>query len=335
MQKCLDLALNGIVNVAPNPMVGSVIVYKGIIIAEGYHKNYGSNHAEVNAINNVKDKSLLKESTIYINLEPCSHFGKTPPCCDMIIQHKIPKVIIGCIDSFSEVAGKGVAKMKKAGIEVIVGILEEECRELNKRFFTFHEKRRPYIILKWAESKDGFIAPKNQQKPFWMTTADSKELVHKWRAEADAILIGRTTAEKDNPSLTVREFKGKNPIRIVIDKDLKLSNDLNLFNSEAKTIIFNGIESKNKCTNHFIKIIFNKLIENILEVLHKQNIQSIIVEGGSKTLQSFINTNLWNEARIFTANKELKDGLKAPIIKGRTLSTVEIDTDFLKVIVND
>jgi diaminohydroxyphosphoribosylaminopyrimidine deaminase/5-amino-6-(5-phosphoribosylamino)uracil reductase len=253
----------------------------------------------------------------------------------MIIKQKIPKIVVGCVDSFSEVTGKGIAKMKNEGIEVVVGVLEEESRKLNKRFFTFHEKRRPYIILKWAESKDGFIAPKNQQEPFWMTSSKSKKLVHKWRAEEDAILVGRITAQKDNPSLTVREVGGKNPIRIVIDKELKLSSALNLFNSEAKTIIFNAIKSGKTDTNQFIIIDFNFLTKNILEELHKQKIQSIIIEGGSKTLQSFIDSNLWNEARIFTVNKELKDGVKAPIIEGKILSTVEVDTDFLKIIVND
>ena len=335
MQKCLELALKGIGYVAPNPMVGSVIVYKGKVIGEGYHKNYGSHHAEVNAINSVKDKSLLNKSALYVNLEPCAHFGKTPSCANLIIEHKIPKVIVGCVDSFSEVAGKGIAKMKNEGIEAVVGVREKESRELNKRFFTFHERRRPYIILKWAESKDGLIAPKNQQEPFWMTSSDSKKLVHKWRAEEDAILVGRITAEKDNPSLTVRELKGENPIRIVIDKDLKLSSDLNLFNSEAKTIILNAIKSEETRTNQFIRIDFNYLIENILEELHKQNIQSVIVEGGSKTLQSFIDVTMWDEARIFTANKELKDGVKAPIIEGKILSAAKIDTDFLKIIVND
>ena len=211
---------------------------------KAYHEKYGKAHAEVNAINSVKDKSLLKKSTLYVNLEPCAHFGKTPPCTNLIIESEIPKVVIGCIDSYSEVSGKGIEKMQNTGIEVIVGVLEKESRELNKRFFTFHEKKRPYIILKWAESKDGFIAPKNQNKPFWMTSSESKKLVHKWRAEEEAILIGRITAKKDNPSLTVIEVAGSNPIRIIIDKNLTLSGDLNLFNSEAKTIIFNTIKSE-------------------------------------------------------------------------------------------
>ena len=333
MQRCIDLAQKGKGRVAPNPVVGSVIVYNGKVIGEGYHERFGSHHAEVNAINNVKDKSLLSKCTLYVSLEPCSHFGKTPPCSDLIIKHKIPEVVIGCIDTYSEVSGTGIEKMRNAGIDVEIGIMGKRSRELNKRFFTFHEKKRPYIILKWAESKDGFIAPKDQKEPFWMTSKESKKLVHKWRSEEDAILIGRITAEKDNPSLTVREIKGDNPIRIVIDKDLKLSENLNLFNSESKTIIFNKIKSYNTSYSNYIKINFNNLINNILEELYKQNIQSIIIEGGTKTLQSFINDNLWDEARIFTANKKLVDGVKVPTIEGKIISEKKIGVDKLRIII--
>ena len=333
MQRCIDLAQKGKGRVAPNPVVGSVIVYNGEVIGEGYHERFGSHHAEVNAINNVKDKSLLSKCTLYVSLEPCSHFGKTPPCSDLIIKHKIPEVVIGCIDTYSEVSGTGIEKMRNAGIDVEIGIMGKRSRELNKRFFTFHEKKRPYIILKWAKSKDGFIAPKDQKEPFWMTSKESKKLVHKWRSEEDAILIGRITAEKDNPSLTVREIKGDNPIRIVIDKDLKLSENLNLFNSESKTIIFNKIKSYNTSYSNYIKINFNNLINNILEELYKQNIQSIIIEGGTKTLQSFINDNLWDEARIFTANKKLVDGVKVPTIEGKIISEKKIGVDKLRIII--
>ena len=218
MKKCLELAKKGMGYVSPNPMVGCVVVFNDQIIGEGYHQEYGTSHAEVNAIENVKDKSLLKKSTLYVNLEPCAHFGKTPPCTNLIIESEIPKVVIGCIDSYSEVSGKGIEKMQNTGIEVIEGILEKESRELNKRFFTFHEKKRPYVILKWAESKDGFMGPLNQNKPFWMTSSESKKLVHKWRAEEEAILVGRITAKKDNPSLTVREVAGSNPVRIIIEE---------------------------------------------------------------------------------------------------------------------
>jgi diaminohydroxyphosphoribosylaminopyrimidine deaminase/5-amino-6-(5-phosphoribosylamino)uracil reductase len=270
-----------------------------------------------------------------VNLEPCAHFGKTPPCSNLIIEHKIPKVVIGCVDSFSEVAGKGIEKMKNKGIEVIVGILEKESRELNKRFFTFHERNRPYVILKWAESKDGFIAPKNQKESFWMTSVESKKLAHKWRAEEDAILVGRITAQKDNPSLTLRDVQGINPIRIVIDKGLKLSSSLNLFDSNAKTLIFNTIKNVETNSNIFIKTRFNNLALNILKELHKQNIQSVIIEGGAITLQSFIDAKLWDEARIFTTNKELNDGVKPPNIEGEMLFETVLEGDKLEIIKND
>jgi len=332
MQRCIELASKTMGCASPNPMVGSVIVYNNKIIGEGYHEKYGSHHAEVNAINSVKDKSLLFKSTLYVNLEPCAHFGKTPPCSDLIIQNKIPEVVIGCVDTFSEVSGKGIERMRSVGIDVKVGVLENESRELNKRFFTFHEKKRPYIILKWAESKDGFIAPKNQTKPFWMTSSESKKLAHKWRAEEDAILVGRITAEKDNPSLTVREVEGSNPIRIIIDKDLKLSADFNLFNNDAKTIVFNQLKSEENNSNNYIKINFHNLTKNILQELHKQNIQSIIIEGGTKTLQSFIDKNLWDEARIFTTKKTLTEGVKPPTIEGEIISEDETGGDRFKIL---
>ena len=332
MKRCIELANKAMGCSSPNPMVGSVIVYNNKIIGEGYHEKYGSHHAEVNAINSVKDKSLLLKSTLYVNLEPCAHFGKTPPCSDLIIQNKIPEVVIGCVDTFSEVSGKGIERMRSVGIDVKVGVLENESRELNKRFFTFHEKKRPYIILKWAESKDRFIAPKDQTKPFWMTSSESKKLAHKWRAEEDAILVGRITAEKDNPSLTVREVEGINPIRIVIDKDLKLSADFNLFNNDAKTIVFNQLKSEENNSNNYIKINFNNLTENILQELHKQNIQSIIIEGGAITLQSFIDKKLWDEARIFTTNKTLTEGVKPPAIEGKIISEDETGGDRFKIL---
>jgi diaminohydroxyphosphoribosylaminopyrimidine deaminase/5-amino-6-(5-phosphoribosylamino)uracil reductase len=334
MNRCLELATKGLENVSPNPMVGSVIVHENKIIGEGYHKEFGKEHAEVNAIASVKNKSLLKYSTLYVNLEPCAHFGKTPPCSNLIIEHKIPKVVIGCVDTFSDVNGKGILKMEKAGIEINIGVLEKESQELNKRFFTFHEKKRPYIILKWAESKDGFIAPKNQIAPFWMTSSDSKKLVHQFRAEEDAILIGRVTVEKDNPSLTVREIRGENPIRIVIDKDLKLSKKLIIFNNEAKTIIFNTQITKKLNSNYYIKINYRNMINNILHELYKQNIQSLIIEGGAKTLQSFIDQKLWDEARIFTANKTLIEGVKSPRIEGEIIYETTIDKDQLEIVKN-
>ena len=335
IQKCLELASKGKGNVSPNPMVGCVIVYNNEIIGEGYHEKYGFSHAEVNAIASVRDKCLLKKSTLYVNLEPCAHFGKTPPCSSHIIEHKIPKVIIGCLDTFPKVSGKGIEKLQNAGLEVVLGVLEKESRELNTRFFTFQEKKRPYIILKWAESKDGFIAPHNQSEPFWMTSSESKKLVHKLRAEEDAILVGRITAEKDNPSLTVREVKGNHPIRIVIDKDLKLSKELKIFNNEARTIVFNEVKTDSKSNINYITINFNQLIKNILTELYKQNIQSVIIEGGAITLQSFIDVNMWDEARIFTTKENLIHGLRAPKIIGNTREESEIGVDHLKILYND
>ena len=335
MQKCLELANKAMGFVSPNPMVGSVIVYNNEIIGQGYHQKYGFSHAEVNAIASVKDKGLLSNSTLYVNLEPCAHFGKTPPCANLIIKYKIPKVVIGCIDTSSKVSGKGIKKMQNAGLKVTVGVLEKESRELNKRFFIFNNKKRPYIILKWAESKDGFIAPHNQSEPFWMTSNESKKLVHQWRAEEDAVLVGRITAQKDNPSLTVREKKGTNPIRIVIDKNLKLSKDLNLFNTEAKTIIFNEIKSEKSPQNHYIKIDYKNLIINILKELYEERIHSIIIEGGTITLQSFIDENMWDEARVFTTQKDLKNGVKTPEITGIPKERIKIGDDYIKTLHND
>ena len=241
MLRCHDLARLGIARTAPNPMVGCVIVLDEKIIGEGYHRKCGEAHAEVNAINSVSNHELLKKSTLYVSLEPCSHYGKTPPCTDLIISKKIPRVVIGCVDSFSEVSGRGIKKLKQAGCDVIVGVLENESRELNKRFFTFNEKKRPYIILKWAQTLDGFIdiirTDENQIAPTWISNEHSRMLVHKWRSHEDAIMVGTNTAEKDNPSLNVRDWDGKNPLRVVLDRQLRLNEKLNLFNNKIQTII--------------------------------------------------------------------------------------------------
>lgn len=327
MQKCLDLAQKGRANAAPNPMVGCVIVHDGEIIGEGFHEQYGQAHAEVNAVNSVQDKSLLHSSTLYVNLEPCAHFGKTPPCSNLIIEHKIPKVVIGCVDTFSEVSGKGIKKMEAHGIEVISGVLNKESREINKRFFTYHEKTRPYIILKWAESTDSFIAPENQTESFWMTSAESKKIVHQWRAEAMGILIGTNTAVKDNPSLTVREVKGKNPIRFVLDKNLRLSPNLSIFDEQAITFLL----TEKSIEDNQLKVDFNNLAKSICDSLYKQNIQSFIIEGGSKTLQTFIDADLWDEARVFTAPNLIKSGVKAPEFNFFPAKREQIATDELKI----
>lgn len=311
MQFCIDLAQKGFPLAMPNPMVGCIIVYQNKIIGQGYHEKWGSHHAEVNAIASVENKSLLKKSTLYVSLEPCSHFGKTPPCSNLIIESGIPRVVIGSLDTFSEVNGEGIKRLKHAGISVTTSVLEKECRSINNRFFTFHEKKRPYIILKWAESHDGFIAPKNQTKPFWMTGKKSKNLVHQWRSEEQAILIGRKTALKDNPQLTSRNFEGKNPIRIVLDKALTLEKHLNIFDNKAPTLIINELKSG----NGFIQVNFNHLIPSLLEKLYSRNIQSIIVEGGAETLNTFISQNIWDEARVFTSKKKLGDGIKKPVFQ--------------------
>ena len=276
IKRCIEIAKNGLGSVSPNPMVGAVIVYKNQIIGEGYTSPYGGNHAEVNAINAVTDKSLLKEATIYVTLEPCSHFGKTPPCSDLIIKHKIPNVVIGCIDDHIKVAGKGITKLIDANCNVTVGVLETACKEHHQRFFTFHNKKRPYVILKWAETNDGFIAPKSkkEQKPVWITNKYSRQLVHKWRSEEQAILVGTNTVLQDNPSLTTRDWKGNHPIRIVLDKDLKLSREFSIFNSEAKTIV---ISEKNIDFSTHIS-------QQICDVLYNNDINSVIIEGGKKNV---------------------------------------------------
>ena len=319
LKRCIELAKQGLGNTYPNPLVGSVIVYNGNIIGEGYHKKCGEAHAEVNAVNSVKDKSLLCKSTLYVNLEPCSHIGRTPACSTMIIANKIPKVVIGSIDSFSKVSGKGVEMLKQAGIDAKVGILEKECRNLNKRFFTFHEKKRPYIILKWAQTKDGFIdiirTNKNQTGE-WITNELSRALVHKWRSEESSIMVGTDTANMDNPRLDVREWTGKNPLRISIDRKLRLTKKLNILDDTIPTIIYNGVKNSKSVNTEFIKIDFDKnIIPEILKDLHSRDIQSVIIEGGEKLLNSFIKENLWDEARIFVGNKYFKNGIKAPLIK--------------------
>jgi diaminohydroxyphosphoribosylaminopyrimidine deaminase/5-amino-6-(5-phosphoribosylamino)uracil reductase len=325
MRRCLELAKNGLGTTYPNPMVGSVIVCNGKIIGEGWHKKSGEPHAEVNAVNAVKDKSLLKSSTIYVSLEPCSHFGKTPPCCDLIIENKILNVVVGTVDSNVKIAGNGIKKLIEAGAKVTVGVLENECKELNKRFFTFHEKKRPYVILKWAETLDGFIAPlilrqaqddiKNR-KPVWITNDYSRQLVHKWRSEEQAILVGTQTAIDDNPTLDVRNWTGKNPVRIVLNQNNRISKESHVFDNQVKTIILSAVpKTINEESTIFEKINFKQnLAEQILNVLYKHQIQSVIIEGGAQTLQTFIDENLWDEARVFIGIQNFESGIKAPIL---------------------
>ena len=327
IKRCLQIAKNGLGTTRPNPMVGCVILHNNKIISEGFTSAYGGNHAEVNAINSVKDKSLLKEATLYVTLEPCSHYGKTPPCSDLIVAYKIPNVVIGCLDDNEKVAGKGVEKLKNSGCNVVVGVLEDQCKQHHKRFFTFHNKKRPYIILKWAETLDGFIAPKTKDelKPVWITNPISRQLVHKWRAEEQAILVGTNTVLQDNPTLTVRDWTGENPTRIVLDEKNILSRDLNVFNNESETIII---------TEKDIDF-SNPVASQINKVLHQNNINSVIIEGGAQTLQTFIDANLWDEARVFTGNVEFKEGVKAPKLSGKLITEQMIDNDTLKFYLND
>lgn len=291
-------------NAAPNPAVGCVIVYDNKIIGEGYTSAYGGAHAEVNAISSVANKSLLAQSILYVTLEPCCHHGKTPPCTDLIIKHKIPKVVIGCLDTNKKVSGKGIEALKLAGCEVVVGHCEKLCKEHHRRFLTLHNKKRPYIILKWAETKNGFIAPteKTTQRPVWISSDESRQLVHQWRSEEHAILVGGNTVLEDNPSLTTRRVSGRNPIRIVIDTKDNLQKSHNVFNDEAKTIVLSS--------KHFNSQ--KHIAQQICNHLYKLNILSVIVEGGQKTLQHFIDENLWDEMRVFKGNIEFKDGIKGP-----------------------
>ena len=314
MQRCIELAQLGIRDVYPNPMVGAVIVHEGKIIGESYHQNYGEAHAEVNAVNSVLDKSILKEATIYVSLEPCAHHGKTPPCADLLVKHQFKKVVIGCKDTFSEVAGKGIKRLEENGIQVVIGVLENECRALNKRFFTFHENKRPYVMLKWAETQDGFIdkiRTDNTQEINWITQPETKTLVHQWRSEEHAILIGSTTALNDNPALTVRNVKGKNPIRILIDRTLKVNSNASIFNSESKTIILNELKNEEVGNLKYIQL-SNFSVKSILDTLYKENIQSVIIEGGAKTIQHFIDEDLWDEARVLVGKTKFNEGIKAP-----------------------
>jgi diaminohydroxyphosphoribosylaminopyrimidine deaminase / 5-amino-6-(5-phosphoribosylamino)uracil reductase len=335
MHRCIDLAQNGLGTTYPNPLVGSVIVCNDKIIGEGWHRKAGEPHAEVNAINSVKDPTLLDRSTIYVSLEPCSHFGKTPPCCDLIIEKKIPNIVIGTVDPFAKVSGNGIQRLKDAGRNVMVGVLEKKCQELNKRFFTFHIQKRPYIILKWAESRDGFIAPKTKSsiEPFWISNVYSRQLVHKWRTKEQAILVGTQTVLDDNPSLDARHWRGQNPMRIVLDQNGKINLNASIYDGKLKTIIFT--EEKKAAIDQciFENVIFdNRLVFRVIERLHHLNIQSVIVEGGRQTIQSFIDADLWDEARFFKTKLTLNEGTKAPKIKGNLLSKETILDDELLIV---
>ncbi len=323
IKRCITLAQKAIGKTYPNPLVGAVIVHNGKIIGEGYHQKAGEYHAEINAINSVKNPELLPESTIYVSLEPCAHFGKTPPCSLKLKEIGFKRVVIGAMDSHDKVNGKGKKILQDAGIETLSGILEDECRELNKRFFTFHEKKRPFIILKWAESSDGFLD--KDFKPTKISNELASQFVHQLRSEEHAILVGTQTALNDNPSLTTRLIEGRNPVRILIDFDLKVPLDFNIYNDEAPTLVFNSKEDSEKGNIRFIKISKDNFLENLMQKLYQEQIQSVIIEGGRYTIQKFLDANLWDEALVIrNENLKLKNGTHAPKIISEHLVTQQL-----------
>lgn len=314
IKRCFELAQLGIPKAFPNPLVGCVIVHQNQIIGEGYHRQFGKEHAEVNAINAVKDKSLLPESTVYVNLEPCAHHGKTPPCADLLIQHRVKKVVICNSDSFAAVNGKGIEKLRQAGIEIELGVLEEKGKELNRRFFIWVQKKRPYVSLKWAESNDGFIAPEEQnpEEVFWISNELSQTKAHQLRAENQAILIGRNTAEKDNPSLSTRKVEGPSPLRMVLDSEVNLPHHLSLLSDPHPTVIFNRIKTEVLGNKKWVKYDGNAL-QAVNDYCLKNNIQNLLVEGGTTLLQAYIDENLWDEIHLFQGEVNINKGIKAPV----------------------
>ncbi|HVW95010.1 MAG TPA: bifunctional diaminohydroxyphosphoribosylaminopyrimidine deaminase/5-amino-6-(5-phosphoribosylamino)uracil reductase RibD [Mucilaginibacter sp.] len=341
MQRCIELAALGAGYVSPNPMVGAVVVCEDRIIGEGYHQRYGESHAEVNAINQVISRfpdsdERLKKSAIYVSLEPCAHYGKTPPCADLIIKHQIPRVVVGCRDPFESVNGKGIEKLQNAGINVITGVLEKDCKWLNRRFFTRVQKQRPYVILKWAQTADAFFSPEDSRQ-FWITGPESRRLVHQWRSGEDAVLVGKNTAQIDNPQLNVRYGGGRSPKRVVIDRRLELDPTLNIFDNSAETFIFNEVSTDIIGKNRFIALEdFDRYVpQYILFQLYLQDIQSVIIEGGAKTLGSFIDAGVWDEARIFTGKQYLREGIKAPSVSGKIIDELFVGDDKLTLIVNE
>ena len=341
MLRAIVLGKKALGSAAPNPMVGCVIVHNENIIGEGFTSAYGGAHAEVNAINSVADKSLLEKATLYVTLEPCSHHGKTPPCADLIVQHKIPKVVIGLKDPNPKVAGSGIHKIQQMGAEVQVGVLAEACREHHKRFLTFQEKKRPYIILKWAQTQDGFIAPdktsrKENPEPYWITNAYSRQLVHRWRSDEMAILIGTSTALEDNPKLDVRNWAGRAPIRVLLDRSLKVPDAYTIKNGQVKTLLLTEKEGTNRQNLWYEQVVFDdNLGRTICNTLYKKNILSVIVEGGAKTLQTFIDSRLWDEARIFKNETCFHSGIPAPKINGGSSKQLYIGNDELILLRHD
>lgn len=329
MQRCLFLARQGEGHVAPNPMVGALIVYNNEIIGEGYHHKYGQAHAEPNAIKSVKKAELLQHSTLYVNLEPCSHYGKTPPCADLIVNSGIKRVVIGTLDPNPKVSGRGIKILHAAGIEVIVGILENECRELNKRFFTFHLEKRPYVLLKWAQTRDGFIdttRKDNTEMPLQISNAITLQLTHKMRSESQSIMVSTNTVLLDNPSLTVRNWSGKNPVRIAIDRTLKVPIHFNLLDGKVQTIVFTETESRLQPNIEYVKTDFDEnSLRSILNEIFKRNINSVLVEGGAQLLQNFIQQGIWDEANIEISEQTINEGVAAPVINCQPCKTTEFN----------
>lgn len=339
MRRCIELAQNAIGYTAPNPMVGCVIVYDGKIIGEGYHHQYGKSHAEVNAIHSVRQKNLLPHSTLYVNLEPCSHYGKTPPCADLIIANNISHVVTGSSDPNPLVAGKGIAKLRAAGCKVTEHVLEAECDNLNVRFITFHRKQRPYVILKWAQTSDGFVDIIRDQhhtgRPTWITGLYERTLVHKWRSEEQAVMVGTNTAFLDNPMLNLRKWNGHQPLRIVLDRHLRLPALLHLFDGSQPTLVFSEKNGPATPQVEYVTTSFDgDLAQHILDELHNRNIISVLIEGGAQLLQTFIDSGLWDEARVFTSKKSFKDGVKAPDLQMTPTEERQINDSVLHVFKN-
>ena len=339
IKRCLELAVKAEGMTYPNPMVGAVIVYDGKIIGEGYHLRAGGPHAEVIAINSVRDKSLLKSSTLYVSLEPCSHFGKTPPCADLIISHSIPRVVVGTSDSNNQVSGRGLSRLRSAGCNVIYGVLEEECRRVNRRFFTFHEKKRPYITLKWAQSADGYLdilrSEDHRIEPTWITGKPERSLVHLWRAEEESILVGGGTVRADNPRLNVRDWTGNNPLRLILSSSGNIDNGASLLSDGGKTIVFTN--EKEKVFPGALTIVLDYKIPScsqIVQYLYDSGIQSLLIEGGAKVLDHFISNRLWDEARIFTGEKYFESGISAPVINTKLFSRTVFSSSKLEVYLN-
>lgn len=327
MYRCVQLAQQGAGYTAPNPMVGAVLVYNRKIIGEGYHRQYGGPHAEVNCINSVKpeDQDNISQSVLYVSLEPCSHYGKTPPCTDLIIANKIPEVVIGCRDPNVDVSGKGIEKLKAAGVKVVYGIIEKECREINKRFFTFYTQHRPYIILKWAETADHKIAGEGPHR-LMISNEETKRQVHKWRSEESSILIGTNTALLDNPELTTRHWPGPSPVRLVIDLDLKLPSSLKIFNDKQRTVIFNTVKHEETGNLRYYQITEDvSIVHQVMNALYQMKFLSVLIEGGARLLQSFIDEGMWDEARII-CNRQLTIGNGLP---GPELADAELKAEIM------